>query len=259
MVNVLVVNHRTLPIIHSYTMSLKNIRIVLVRPMYGGNVGSVCRAMKNMGLSHLTVVSPREEMDYHEARMMALHASDILDNRTIASSVKEAVADCALAAGTTARSGLYRNHAKTPREWMPVLYKSARQNKVAFIFGPEDSGLSNEELAVCTHVIRIPSSKRYASINLAQAVMICCYELYLTADRFKKPKEAHKEASIQMRERMLVMWRDMLEQIGFFDEGKAEHMMMALRRIFARGPMTEADMNIMMGVARQTMWAAKPK
>ena len=240
-------------------MSLKNIRIVLVRPMYGGNMGSVCRAMKNMGLSDLVVVAPQASVDYHEARMMAHHASDILDSRKTVKTVHEAVKDCALVAGTTARSGLYRNHAKMPREWAPILYKESYKNKIAMIFGAEDSGLSNEELALSTHVIRIPSSKKYASINLAQAVMICCYELYVAAGTFQKPKENHKIGTVEMRERMVAMWEEMLRTIGFFDEGKAEHMMMGIRRIFSRGPLSEADMNILMGVARQTIWAVKTK
>lgn len=237
--------------------SLKNIRVVLVRPIYGGNLGAVCRAMKNMNLADLALVAPNPEMNFAEAQMMALHARDVLEKRRQFETLADAVADCALVAGATARKGLYRNHARSPREWAPVLLDSARANKVALVFGTEDDGLSNEELAICTQVIRIPSSPRYASLNLAQAVLICGYELYLASGQYEPPQEAHEEAGIVMRERMVEMWRAMLNEIGFFDEGKEEHMMMGIRRIFSRGKLTEADVNILMGVARQARWAAR--
>ena len=105
--------------------SLKNIRVVLVRPLYGGNLGSICRAMKNMAITDLAVVAPSPDMNFAEAHTMAVHATDILDRRRQFDTLAEAVADCALVAGTTARKGLYRNHARTPREWAPALLDSA--------------------------------------------------------------------------------------------------------------------------------------
>jgi tRNA/rRNA methyltransferase len=237
-------------------MDLRNIRIVLVRPIYGGNLGAVCRAMKNMGLSNLALVAPSADLDFFEAHKYALHAQDVLDGRRQFATLAEAVADCALVAGTTARLGLYRSHARTPREWAPRLLEAAAGRPVAVVFGPEDDGLSNEELALCTQIVRIPSTHRYASINLAQAVMICAYELYVASGSFEPPRERYEDATLVMRERMLEKWRQMLWDIGFFDEVKADHMMMAVRRIFARGPLTEADANILMGVAQQAMWMA---
>lgn len=238
-------------------MSLKNIRIVLVRPLYGGNLGAVCRAMKNMGLRELAVVDPSPNLDFAEAHTRAVHAADILDRRRPFATLAEAIGDCALAAATTARTGLYRNHAKSPREWAPRLLEAAAAgNRVAVVFGTEDDGLSNEEMALCTQLVRIPSSHRYPSLNLSHAVMICCYELYVASGLFEPRREAHPEAGVEMRERMLELWRGMLREIGFFDQGKEDHMMMAFRRIFARAPLTEADVNILLGVARQARWAA---
>ena len=236
-------------------MSLKNIRIVLARPSFGGNLGSICRAMKNMGITDLAVVQPEPGMDFAEAQMMALHAQDVLDGRRQFDSVAEAVADCALVAGTTARTGLYRNHAKSPREWTPRLLEAARKNKVALVFGCEAHGLSNEELALCTQILRIPSSNRYSSINLSQAVMICCYELFVGSEVFEPPQEAHPEAPVKARERMIAVWQEMLQDVGFFNRDNLEHMMMGFRRIFSRGPLSQADVNILMGVARQVQWA----
>ena len=235
---------------------LKNMRVVLVRPQFGGNLGSICRSMKNMGLTDLAVVDPNPDMNFAEAQMMALHAVDVLENRQAFSSVRDAVADCALVAGTTARTGLYRAHAKTAREWAPTLLDSARANKVALLFGTEAHGLSNEDIEVCTQIIRIPSSPQYPSINLAQAVMICCYEMYVASGQFEMRQEPSDEAPIRMRERMMEIWKEMLFDIGFFESEKADHMMMGIRRIFARGKLTEADLNILMGIARQVQWYA---
>lgn len=236
-------------------MSLNNIRVVLVRPIYAGNVGSVCRAMKNMGLRHLAVAGGHPEWDMDQARMMALHAADVLEQRREYASLREAVADCGLVAGATARAGLYRAHCRTPREWAPRLVGAAKNNQVALVFGPEDDGLTNDDLACCTQVIRIPSSERYASLNLAQAVMVCCYELFLASGAVEIPGELSPEATSSMREKMFELWREALLSIGFMKGDKADHMMLGLRRILSRGPLTEKDVRIMAGIARQVLWA----
>lgn len=238
-------------------MGLENIRVVLVRPIYSGNIGAVCRAMKNMGITDLALVAPQREINWLEARTMACHADDVLANRKDYTTLKEALADCALAAGTSAREGLYRAHAKTARDWAPRLWEAAHANRVALVFGSEDNGLTNEELAHCTHVIRIPSSPAYPSLNLAQAVMICCYEMFLVSGTVPPPMELSPEASMAMREKMFDLWHDALLSIGFMKGDKADHMMMGLRRIFARAPLTEKDIRILVGIARQTLWAGQ--
>jgi tRNA/rRNA methyltransferase len=129
--------------------------------------------------------------------------------------------------------------------------------RVAILFGPEDNGLSNEDLALCTHIIQIPTTKEYSSLNLAQAVMVCCYELFVAAARYTPPQEKSPVASTALRERMFGMWRETLLEIGFMEPAKADHMMLGIRRIFARGALTEDDVRIMMGVARQVGWAAR--
>jgi len=238
-------------------MSLRNVHVVLARPMYGGNIGSVCRAMKNMGLSSLRLVAPRDTVDWNEANKMALSAHDVLQARTEFPDLVSAVADCAQVASTTARPGLYRAHSYTPREWAPVFLESAREHPVALVFGPEDNGLDNEELALSTQIIRIPSSPNYASLNLSQAVLVCAYELFLATGHFQPMGEHHPEAPTAVRERMYAMWDEMLKDVGFYDERKADHMMMAMRRIFSRGKLSVADVNILMGIARQTQWKVR--
>ncbi len=237
-------------------MSLENIRIVLTQPLYGGNIGSVCRAMKNMGLSRLVIVEDEPRWDAREARTMAYRAVDVLDAATVVPTLAEAVAECGLVAGTTARVGLYRDHSRTAREWAPHLLRSAEHTPVALVFGREDKGLTNEELALCTQIIQIPSSAAYTSLNLAQAVMVCCYELFVAAGVFAGSEEKYPEASSEQRERMFAIWEQTLLDIGFMEAEKAQHMMLGLRRILSRGQLTDADVRILMGIARQAQWCA---
>ncbi len=235
---------------------LDNIRIVLVNPVYGGNVGSACRAMMNMGLSQLVLVAPRPGMDMEDAAAMACHAGAILQNRKVCATVAEAVADCGLVAGTSNRGGLYRDHAKTPREWAPRLLEAAVAAPVAILFGSEDNGLSLDDLALCTQFIRIPSSETYKSLNVAMSVMVCAYELFVASGSFEPPQERSAECPSAMREAMFAKWRQALLDIGFMTPDTADHMMLGIRRILSRGPLTEKDVQILLGMASQTQWAA---
>src|SRR5262245_19204845 len=121
-------------------MSLTNLRIVLVRPQYSGNIGAVARAMRNMGVSDLALVNP-PQLHREQAETMAVHARDVLEAMQVYSSLPAAIADCGLVVGTTCRPGLYRDGAVSPRALAPHLVASATTNRIALIFGPEDSGL----------------------------------------------------------------------------------------------------------------------
>jgi len=235
-------------------MELGNIRIILVEPLYGGNVGSVCRAMANSGIKALTLVNPKP-LDMGEARMMACHAGHVLEGRCECATLAEAVADCTLVIGTSAREGLYRQHARPPREWAPVILDAAAQGPVALVFGREDKGLSNDELALCNRIIQIPTASDCPSLNLSQAVLICCHEIFVRADVYQPPEEKSVAATSELRERMFGIWRELLLKIGFMEPDKADHMMQGIRRLMGRGAVTEDDVRIMMGIARQADWA----
>ncbi|MBU0676748.1 MAG: RNA methyltransferase [Verrucomicrobia bacterium] len=237
-------------------MQLDHIKVVLVSPLYGGNVGSVCRAMENMGLSDLAIAAPRDDVDWDEAVRLAYRADGTLAQRREFATTADAVADCSIVAGTTARKGFYRSHAKTPREWAPFLVQKAQSNKVAILFGPEDKGLCNEDLALCTQIIEIPSTDNYPSLNLSHAVMVCAYELFLASGQFEASTEVSTEADSEFRELMFEKWRQALLDIGFMKEDKAPHMMMGLRRILSRGSLTENDVKILIGIAQQAQWCA---
>jgi len=237
--------------------ALNNIRVVLVGTLYSGNVGAVCRAMANMGLSDLMLAAPKICDGWDDAARMAVHADGILNARRETATLAEAVADCSWVVGTTARGGLYRQHVKTPRELAPELLRLAASGRVALVFGREDKGLSNDEIGICTHLIRIPVHPDYASLNLAQAVLLCCYELYGALGAYEAPVEKCPPADASQKIKLLEKWREMLLAIGFMKEDKADHMMQGVQRIFSRGTFSEDDVAIMMGIARQADWASK--
>jgi TrmH family RNA methyltransferase len=236
---------------------LDHIRVVLVEPMIGGNIGAVCRAINNNGITDLAIVKPRPDTNWHEAEKLACNARPQLAARKIFDTLEEAIGDCTLVAGTSARTGFYRDTAMTPSEFAPIALKSAAHHKIALLFGREDKGLFNEELAYCTHIIHIPTSPLYTSLNLSHAVMVCCYELFKSNDAFEAPIEKAEEADSQLRERMFDLWREMMIQTEFTHDQKLDHMMMGLRRIFTRGKLTVPDTKILMGLAKQSLWVVE--
>ncbi|MEG4017825.1 MULTISPECIES: RNA methyltransferase [unclassified Microcoleus] len=155
--------------------ALTNIRIVLVEPAGPLNVGSVARVMKNMGLRQLILVNPQCDHLGQEARLMAVRAADVLETVKVVATLPEALVGCVRAIATTGDDS--RSHPmqlEAPADALPWLLEAPS----ALIFGREDCGLTNSELNRAQRLIRIPSSDAYTSLNLAQAVAICCYELY---------------------------------------------------------------------------------
>lgn len=237
---------------------LDNIVIVLSNPAFGGNIGSICRAMKNMGLSRLRIGNPMGNYDMDELRKMALHALPVYEQRGEFETVAEAVADCTTVAATSARVGLYRDHARSARDWAPTfIEEAAAGGTVGILFGNESSGMPNEELRLAQHIIQIPSSDEFPALNLSKAVMICAYEIYVASGAFEGSTERSPQAPNQLREIMFQAWKETMLDIGFVKHEKSEHMMMGLRRILSRGELTEKDAKIMLGLARQAQWAAK--
>jgi len=237
--------------------ALDNIVIVLSAPAYGGNVGAICRAMKNMGLSRLRIGNPRGNLDMDELRKMALHALPIYEAHEEFATVAEAIADCTTVAAASARVGLYRHHARSPKAWAPEWIKEAAAGgTVGVLFGSEASGLPNDELRLAQHLIQIPSSPEFSALNLSKAVMICAYEIYVASGVFEGAVEYSPQANNQLREIMFAAWKETMLDIGFVKHEKSEHMMMGLRRILSRGALTEKDAKILLGLARQAQWAA---
>ena len=232
---------------------LTNIRVVLVEPKGSGNIGSIARAMKNMGLGDLAVVG-RGRTESFWARAMAAHAKEVLEHVHRFATLREAVADCGLVVGTTCRGGLYRKHSRPPRETAPEIVAAAQAGKCALIFGPEDHGLSNRDLKFCQTLIAIPTDSAYPSLNVAQAVMICLYEIFLAA--LEQSPRTITRAPAEDVERLFDRMRRTLLKIGFLDSQNPEHILFALRRVLGRAGLEETDVRILTGLFRQIEWYA---
>lgn len=233
--------------------ALSNVRVVLVRPQGAGNVGASARAMKNMGLHDLCLVRPRARRRFW-ASAMAVHAADVLEKARTAPSLAAAVADCALVVGTTCRGGLYRAAAEAPEVLAPILVDRAAAAPVALVFGPEDHGLSNEDLKHCQRLVNIPTASDYPSLNLAQAVLLCCYEIRRAAQAAVPAVGRHDAARAEDVEFALTRLQESFLQIGFLHRENPDHIMFAFRRIFGRAGLEDRDVRILLGLARQIEW-----
>jgi tRNA/rRNA methyltransferase len=240
-------------------MSLANVRIVLVRPRGAANVGAAARAMKNMGVRDLALVRAAP-MRAFWSRAMAAHAGDVLQAARHCDSLRAAVADCGLVAGTTSRGGLYRAGAEPVRTVTDRLAAAAAGNRVAIVFGPEDHGLSNEDLKDCSQLISIPADPTYASLNLAQAVMICCYELFLATGAGAPPVAVDAPLALAPARRLDLMFARLqaaLLKIGFLHDENPDHIMFAFRRFLGRAQLEDRDVSIVLGLARQIEWFSR--
>jgi tRNA/rRNA methyltransferase len=231
---------------------LKNIRVILVRPRGSGNIGSIARAMKNMGQTELAIVGKARTRSFW-ARAMAVHGREILENAKGYDTLRQAIGDCVLVVGTTCRAGLYRKHSRSPRELAPDILAAAQTGKVALIFGPEDHGLSNKDVEHCQHLMTIPAHPDYQSLNVAQAAVVCLYELYLAA-MGPLPDSGIQRAPAEDVERLFDRMREVLLKIGFLDVENPEHMLLAFRRILGRAGLEEKDVRIFTGLFRQIDW-----
>jgi tRNA/rRNA methyltransferase len=219
---------------------LSRCRVVLVKPHFAGNLGSVARAMRNFGLSDLVLVAPYTFPDNPEARRLATHGEDILDTARIVPDLGDALADCVFTLATSALTAgvVRRGMIGTPGELAPRLLEAAVTGPVALVFGPEPHGLSNEEIGRCHGMIHIPVDADYPALNLAQAVTVCLYELRkawsvattLGAARSTPPAVAtHVEL-----ERMFDHLREGLEAVGFLFGSRQDTLMHAMRQLIGR-------------------------
>jgi len=232
--------------------------VILVRPLFSGNLGSVARAMKNMGLKDLRLVAPKADREDVEARKMAAHAQDVLKKSKVFSDLKAAVAGFDLVVGTSRRKGRERGNWTEPRAFAEAAQKFPPRYKVALVFGPEDSGLLNDDVALCQRMIHIPSHKAFPSLNLAQAVMVIAYELYLAtsgilARKVSIPAEK-KAAKLEALEAMYEDLGALLGEIGFLNKQNPKHLMRLLRQLFNRARPTDKEVRIFRGICRQVRW-----
>ena len=234
---------------------LDNIRIVLVETSHSGNIGGVARAMKNMTMADLYLVSPAG-FPSADATARASGADDILASATVCNSLQEAIADCQIVIGASARCRTISWPELTPKECADKLKVEAQDHKVAIVFGRENSGLKNHELDLCHFLLRIPCSETYSSLNLAAAVQVVCYELYVAAGLYKDiilgDKGKETPASAEQMEMFYEHLAQALADIGFMHPDKSKSIMRRLRRIYNRAYLDVKEVDILRGILRMS-------
>ncbi|HEY9674506.1 MAG TPA: RNA methyltransferase [Waterburya sp.] len=244
------------------SLVLKNLRIILVEPAGPLNIGSVARVMKNMGLHQLVLVNPQCDPLGTQARQMAVHGGDILEAAQQVPTLPDALTGCQRAIATTARTRTLATPLEPPKTALPWLLEAGVTS--ALIFGPEDRGLSNVELNYAQRFVCIPSSREYPSLNLAQSVAICCYELYQStqthgiADRHESSALTNHLGELAPLEAMEGYYNHLeavLLKIGYLYPHTALARMEKFRRLLHRAAPTTEEVTMLRGILRQMEWA----
>lgn len=236
------------------------IRVVLVGTQHPGNIGSAARALKTMGLSRLVLVAP-EKFPHIEAHALAAGADDVLDAAPVHATLADAVADCRLVLGCTARSRRVALAEQFPRDAaIRVLLAAIEEDEVALVFGRERTGLTNEELQLCHGAVHIPANPDYSSLNLAMAVQVLAYELRmaLLAGEVAAPGiDRLQPASHAELEGFFAQLAETLDAIDFHKGRAPDSAMRKLRRLYLRGQLETRDIRLLRGILADTQRMAR--
>jgi len=243
------------------TSGLAKVRVVLVRPHYHGNLGSVARVMKNFGLRDLVLVDPIADPQDPQALMMAMRGTDILQQCRIVPTLAAAVADCGYVLATSGEIGGLRRQGfwGSPEEKLPECFPVLHERPAAILFGPEPSGLLLEEITQAHGMIFIPVEAEYPSLNLAQAVAVVLYELRRQYLRWQPESNSPGEssASFETQERLFAHLREALTAVRFLWDFRSEGIFHILRQGLARARLTEKEVMVWHGLAKQLLFVAK--
>lgn len=224
------------------------VSIVLSRPSHPGNIGSAARAMKTMGFTDLRLVEPRKFPDA-EAVAMASGAADVLESARVFDTLEAALADSVLAAGFSSRGRDLSHPPLALREAAPRILEAQRAGPVALVFGNETFGLTNEELGRCRLLVAIPANPAYASLNLAAAVQVACYELAATAATHPlPPAPGHSPATVEEIEALHAHFQSAMTESGFLDPAMPKRLMERMRRLFARAALEREEVRFLRGM-----------
>ena len=234
---------------NNHIESLDSIKIVLVGTSHPGNIGASARAMKNMGVKNLCLVSPKDfPSDVATYRSKA--AKDILENAEIHADLKSAISDCQLVIGTSARGRTVPWPVMSPKEAAKDVRKNATNSKVAIVFGREDRGLTNEELGLCNIHVHIPTDVEYSSLNLSQAVQILVYEVRVSFIENLDEEEVWDVdfANNEQTERLINHMDELMQQVEFYDVDNPRKLLLRVRRFFKRSKIDVMEANIFRGL-----------
>jgi tRNA (cytidine32/uridine32-2'-O)-methyltransferase len=225
------------------------VRIVLVDTSHPGNIGATARAMKTMGLSELALVRPKH-FPSDEATARATGADDVLGAARVHDSLVSAIADCGWVVGASARLRTITLPTVDPREAAVTIWQRLAQNRVAVLMGPEQSGLTNEDLARCQQLVHIPTNPDFSSLNLAMAVQVLCYELRMTAPNRPAPEGSVSDsrfATAAELEGLHEHLERLLTESEFLHPEHQRQVKLKLRRIFHKATLEENELNILRG------------
>ncbi len=240
---------------HPLPIRLENISVVLVDTLQGGNIGSAARALKNVGLKRMTLVRPQGYLS-QECVKMAGRATELLAAARVCSTFDEAVGEENLLVGTTSvRDRKLNQRFYTPKEIAPIICNHASSQRVALVFGPENRGLTDAQLAQCQYHVSIPTHPDYPVLNVAQSVMILVYEIFNVDDRYCR--EHPPLASHRQREEMFDHTQRVLLNIGFLHHKNPHEIMRAIRRFLGRADLTPRDVQIVRGIMSHMEWYAR--
>jgi tRNA/rRNA methyltransferase/tRNA (cytidine32/uridine32-2'-O)-methyltransferase len=233
---------------------LSNFKIVLVETSHPGNIGAAARAMKNMRMRNLCLVSPKI-FPSADATSRASGADDLLSSAVVYDNLQEAVADCQIVLGASARDRTISWPELTARACAEKFVAGDRQQgKIALVFGRENSGLKNHELDLCHFLLRIPCNEEYSSLNLAAAVQVVCYELFVASGQKVESSIGDRDevslATMQQMELFYQHLQQTLTDIGFLHIDKSQSIMRRLRRIFNRVALDTKEVDILRGILR---------
>lgn len=238
---------------------LKNIRIVLINTTHPGNIGAVARAMKNMCLEQLSLVNPAHYPSA-EATARASGADDILAAARVCDSLDEAIADCRLVVGASARLRSVQWPQLDPRACAEAVLPESDGGPVAILFGRESSGLTNDELARCRYLVHIPANPDYSSLNIAMAVQVIGYELLMASRGADKEQPAPRAlASAFELQGFFEHLQQTLSDIGFADSQHADKLLRRLRRLFLRAEPDKDDVQILRGILSAAQGRKSPR
>ena len=230
------------------TNLLERVRIVLCRPSHPGNIGSAARAMKNMGVADLRLVAP-QRFPAPEAEWLASGAVDVLEAAHVHAALGEAIEECVAAYALSARPREWSPQALPLREAAGAALERAAQGPIAFVFGNETAGLTNEEMFACQTLVHIPADPAYTSLNLAQAVQVVCYELRMAQGTAVPGMRSEKPATVADLEGLYAHLEQAATETGFMAPGSK--LRERWRRLFSRVPALEREeVNILRGLLK---------
>ena len=242
---------------------LENVRIVLVGSQEPMNIGAAARAMQNFGLSDLCLVAPEPRVladlkaTASAAYRLAVHSEEILQNLSLVDTLPQAVAQAKLIVGTTVRKrDIYTGPILTPQEMAPRLTRVAQQGKVALLFGRETAGLTTEELDLSQIIVRIPTSPLQPSLNLAQAVLLLSYEVFMTAQT-PLPPPVHSLATRDALEGLFDDLERYVLETGFTDTRRQPYAVRRFRRLLHKAELTPGEVQFLRGFLHQSRWYAR--